>query len=549
MNKFVSIILLSSIVSTHLFAVERSYTDAKNVALNLANKLQPNVHFKIDDSVIDKSFRAKKLGNISKEKAYQIIKLKPRGWVIVSNDDMAKPILGYNLKKKFTNENISPAFIIWANGIDNEIKVKKSNRSKKSLKLSGESNGLYKSKWDKLSQDPSIYKENRLYTKSGVVSAEKLPIMSDIQWGQWSPYNRYTPNNNLVGCSATAMVQIMAYHKWPTRGWGSYSYTHPEYGVIKEDFDNFYNWYGMGDLDKALISYHVGVTMNMNYSASVSTAWPSTERMRIHFGYKMSNFEEKVSFTDAQWDAKIQSSLDNNRPIWYTGFTDVSGHAFVLDGYRYDETSKMYHVNFGWTGSSDGWYALSSLNGFSENNSAIFDIRPNGEPHYGRTPQVSIYNPETKRYLLSAGSVVSSPELGWLKSPAVVGADANYYDRGTWTMIPHGDGYRIKNIDTKRYLFSKGSETNFNESGWSKKTPRIVGTDIDYYGIGQWKLERIGKYNNTFKIQNIATGRYLFQSGKKVTKSEGGWLNSPDVLGLGSYSNFYHRASWQIMFK
>lgn len=540
MKKLVSMVLLSALTSSALFGMERSYSDAKNVALNLANKLQSKVGFEIDDSMMSKSLGVSALGNVTSKKAYHIIKLKPKGWVIVSNDDIAKPILGYNLNKKFDEKNLAPQFINWANGIDKEIKLQRSKRT--------QSSRAYKSRWDTLSQEPAVYRDNRLYTRSGAISAEKLPLMPNIQWGQGSPFNKYTPNNNVVGCSATAMSQIMAYHKWPTRGAGSYSYTHGVYGNLSVNFDNLYNWYNMGDLDYALISYHVGVSMDMEYHASGSGAWPKVDNMRKHFSYEMTETLAKSKFTDIEWDSKIKNSLANNRPIWYSGYKGDGGHAFVLDGYRYDATSKVYHVNFGWNGMSDGWYTLSGLNGFSGGNHAIFDIRPNYQAHFGNT-KVSIINPTTKRNLFSPGSIVSKPENGWINSPIAIGTDANYYGRSIWELIPYGDAYRIRNVVTHRYLFLSAAKTDFTEYGWSSKTPKIIATDADYYSLGQWRLVRMGQYNNDFKIQHIKSGRFLFQSGDNVNGKEYGWSKSPSIIGLGSHSNYYNRATWNLTFQ
>ena len=53
-------------------------------------------------------------------------------------------------------------------------------------------------------------------------------------------------------------------------------------------------------------------------------------------------------------------------------------------------------------------------------------------------------------------------EKGWkassgFEAPPVVGADANYYNRALWKIIPQGgDKYLIENLETKRYLSQDG---------------------------------------------------------------------------------------------
>jgi hypothetical protein len=58
----------------------------------------------------------------------------------------------------------------------------------------------------------------------------------------------------------------------------------------------------------------------------------------------------------------MQAELEAGRPILYGG-NDYSagGHAFVVDGYN-ASTSK-YHVNFGWSGYDDNYYALDAFKG------------------------------------------------------------------------------------------------------------------------------------------------------------------------------------------
>lgn len=61
------------------------------------------------------------------------------------------------------------------------------------------------------------------------------PLLDKIQWGQGKPFNGKMPakkpttdnknTNYYVGCVATAMSQIMRFHKYPTVGKGTMTYT------------------------------------------------------------------------------------------------------------------------------------------------------------------------------------------------------------------------------------------------------------------------------------------------------------------------------------
>ncbi|BCL39084.1 lamin tail domain-containing protein [Nostoc sp. MS1] len=177
---------------------------------------------------------------------------------------------------------------------------------------------------------------------------------------------------------------------------------------------------------------------------------------------------------------------------------------------------------------------------------------------------VFIENQETKRYLFSDGEPIKGnrgDEGGWLASsgfasPNVVGADANYYNRAIWKIIPNGDSFLIENQETKRYLFSDGEPIKGNrgdEGGWLGSSgfasPNVVGADANYYNRALWKIIPNG---DSFLIENQETKRYVFSDGEPIKgnrSDEGGWLASsgfasPNVVGADA--NYYNRALWKI---
>ena len=107
----------------------------------------------------------------------------------------------------------------------------------------------------------------------------------------------------------------------------------------------------------------------------------------------------------------------------------------------------------------------------------------------GRT--VTLKNDTTHRLLLSTGQPPTGSEGGWVNSPPVVGADANYYERAKWSLTKSGEGYFLKNKETNRYLFSTGQPPTGSEGGWVNSPP-IVGTDANYYGRAKWTISGPG---------------------------------------------------------
>lgn len=205
-------------------------------------------------------------------------------------------------------------------------------------------------------------------------------------WGQNYPYNDAIPSYDdeypfITGCTATAIAQIMKYHKHPQRGVGSKSYSvnygsktvnfSANFGNTTYDWDNMldeYNWweeYPQKQVDAvATLMYHVGVSENMIFGDSYSGGDP-------HDGAKalMNNFKydknirqaERRFFTDEEWENTIYNEIANGRPVLYGGeqITDegIVGHEFVLHGY--DADLGLYAVNWGWDGYCDGHFAMT----------------------------------------------------------------------------------------------------------------------------------------------------------------------------------------------
>ena len=87
----------------------------------------------------------------------------------------------------------------------------------------------------------------------------------------------------------------------------------------------------------------------------------------------------------SEWHQMLREELDARRPILYTGSTKSGGgHMFVIDGYTQEN---YYHINWGWSGSSNGYYLLTVMNpsnpgsgsssgGYTQEQAAFFDLIP-----------------------------------------------------------------------------------------------------------------------------------------------------------------------------
>lgn len=277
-------------------------------------------------------------------------------------------------------------------------------------------------------------------TSSLSYAADRADIepMLTTTWGQGFAdgeemvYNTECPMANgqhcATGCVATAMAQIMNYHMWPRQGKGQTSYqslTPMRTMSVSVDFSKgTYDWAAMQDhygltyaedgsyrhepFEAAardavgLLMFHCGAAVRTNYGlpsegGSGANNYVLGAGMVKHFGYDVGTvLEERLFYSDAQWDAIVYSDLAARRPILYCAATvRQEGHAFVCDGYR----QGLYHINWGWNGLSDGYYAIlggnalnpplqgtggaASRGGFSEGHTILTGIQP---PVEGSTP-------------------------------------------------------------------------------------------------------------------------------------------------------------------
>ena len=173
----------------------------------------------------------------------------------------------------------------------------------------------------------------------------------------------------------------MYYYKWPETGTGSKTYTW-KYTLNGQSYStkltaNFasstYDWANMLDSysngyndDQAaavsLLLKDVGYAVSMTYGTSSSGAADTQQApaLRDYFSYPEATWERHVNYEQDEWEAMIRSELDAGRPVVFNGATPAgSGHSFVLDGYN---NAGLFHVNWGWNGQSNGYFAVTSMN-------------------------------------------------------------------------------------------------------------------------------------------------------------------------------------------
>lgn len=227
--------------------------------------------------------------------------------------------------------------------------------------------------------------------KSNLNKGERLLKTPD--WGQWAPFNLHTPLSYPTGCAATAMSIVMRYHQWPVMGQGSKTHIWKD-SVMTADFEHTrYDWDNMPmSYDSyttaqaeavSLLMRHAGIAVEMYYAAESSGARQSLVpgALTQHFRYAATTrLVSAADYDAATWEKMMRSEIDADRPVIYTGESTMGrgSHGFVLDGYR----DNLFHFNFGWNGSGNGYFAISVFSStstafeFANQQQAVIGIKP-----------------------------------------------------------------------------------------------------------------------------------------------------------------------------
>lgn len=240
---------------------------------------------------------------------------------------------------------------------------------------------LYNHRTDYLIDHPKLIPHSRN-------SHEIAPLLTST-WGQDCYFNEACPPDTsgpcghaTAGCVAIAMAQIMYYHKQPENGVGTITYNSTTYGTLSANFgETLYHWQEMvdhvHDTNNAVaqLVFHCGVGAKMSYGPNLSTTKNShaLNAFKQFFNYPKPKLSQRKNISDEEWFSLIKRDLDQGLPVYYSGYSDLGGHAFVCDGY---DNNGLFHLNFGWYGDGDGYFALDDPSGFSKNQEIITNIFP-----------------------------------------------------------------------------------------------------------------------------------------------------------------------------
>ena len=468
------------------------------------------------------------------------------GYVIVSNDDQTTPILGFSDSGSIDPDNMPSNMRAWLQGYADEIAWIQKNG---------------------ITTTPAANKARR---RASAHSQDLINPLLKTTWDQVEPYNNLTPyygvsNNQYVyskedvsgyshcvtGCLATAMAQVMNYHKWPQEATSSikaYKWESADIWLPAENSDltgTTFDWYNMADSYSgtttpaqqtavATLMKYCGYSVKMDYgptsSAGLADAYYAFTN---YFGYNSDKIKHyrRYMYTYSSWVDMIYNELKEGRPVLYAGRTVDEGHAFVCDGYKYDGAD-LFHINWGWGGQCDGDFVLSVLNpddqgtGGSASNSAftfgqeaiVGILKSNGSGNVQTPTAISTINISISDFSLSSGTIALGESV-----------DATFHVKNNSTSEAF-DGeicLFVNNIKTvvKMFEIAKGGEADCSITF----TPDAIGDytlDVRYpntsgsYQYGAGNLQLIVKNQ---RPKNLTATNISF------TTADIGWTNVGDA--------------------
>lgn len=315
------------------------------------------------------------------------------GYLIVSADDTATPLLGYADSGSFDANNMPPQLEWWLSEYASQIDYASANGIKN--------------------------------TYAPIANKKEIAPLVKTKWNQGTPYNNLCPSVNNIkcpsGCVATAMAQVMKFWNYPEVGTGRVTATLPS-GGTGEGFINLaqkpFDWNNMIDSYSgydytneqgnavATLMQAAGYAAKMNYAPGGSGALSINAAISLSKNFKYNpniQYLQRLYFNASEWNEIVYNELAAGRPILYGGQSTSVGHEFVCDGY---DGNGYFHFNWGWGGMSDGYFILDALNpnsvgtgggaggGYNSRQDIIIGIQP--------------YSVETDVYLTQFGNLSAS---------------------------------------------------------------------------------------------------------------------------------------------
>ena len=289
------------------------------------------------------------------------------GWIIMAACTTMDPMVAFSDDSDFDTENVPQQAEWWLEGY-NSIVCEAQKRGR----------GVDNEKWLAL--------ENHSLKSS---TKDTRVVLTRVRWGQGNDkgntYNMYCPQINgvycVTGCVATAMAQLCYYYKYPKQPTGFVGYTTAntylslrlhdsvpfDYSIMPE---RVYSAQTSPEAKRevARLSYYIGVASKMSYGTNAqggSGAYTpnAVSAMATNFKYKNGEIVTRGYVSESTYMSRLRGELEKGYICYMNGTSpvgegnDAGGHAWLVCGYRTDDEDQ-YYMNWGWDGTSNGFYNL-----------------------------------------------------------------------------------------------------------------------------------------------------------------------------------------------
>jgi len=374
MKRIIFLILLASLFANLFAQQEVTINEIKIVSVHYMSVYSPDRMLYSASDIVSVSYITRQ----KKPAIYEVL-FQNGNTILLSGSKACIPVLGCNFSGKgetiVDNNDIPCCLHDMLEGMLMDIE----------FALSNDTITLYhQAEWEELLSVDFLNKEN--------TREQKGPLLTSI-WGQnisnhggdINAYNHYVEKkcgdrNCSAGCVAVAMAQVLYYWKHP---WQTNMDTHYDWCNMQDSlFTDNNPRYDTTRNAVAKLIFDCAESVKMAYCDNGCSSGAKVKDARnalVHtFQYSIdADYRRRFWWSDSDWKGFIKKDINNGRPIIYRG-QGSGGHAFVCDGYNDDD---KFHFNWGWNGSHNGWFTLSSITPGSDNYSnrqrAIFEIHPN----------------------------------------------------------------------------------------------------------------------------------------------------------------------------
>jgi len=461
------------------------------------------------------------------EPIYHIVYLKPSGFVIVPADDLVEPIIGFADDGTYDPSPDNPLGALVSNDLAGRIAM---IRDIQKLQATSAMEAALKSqaKWEQLMSLGEAAGGPAILGLSSVTPYDICvePLVQSKWWQsnvygnacynyytpQWSDglfgsaiWDEGNPNNYLCGCVATALAQVLRYHRYPNTGVGQNPYMIKiwfEYydplskqwtWLLSDEIQRFtrggdgsggaYEWSqmplvpGSGTPEanrKAIgaLCYDAGLSVHMNYGPNRSGANTGDTKTALVDTFKYSNAifgwngGNQIPITIEGLLGMINPNLDVGHPVILGIWKQGGGHAVVCDGYGYGLLTMYHHINMGWGGTDDAWYHLPDVKTYTVVDDCVYNIFRSGS---GEIISGRVTTPDGEP--ISAATVhVSGMMIGFFTSPRGIYAQPWLQSNTIYTVT----------VTKAGYIFSPASQnvTTGTSSDYSAASGNVWGVDF-----------------------------------------------------------------------